>query len=361
MGQTRSADDRLKLRSTDPMSTTVAHIRALLPTRVGRRGLAASAVLLLALLVAAATPQLLGARVAGAFDVLAGADAKLLWLAAAGFALSVAGSAGSWRCAIGLCGGRLAFPDACARYGAGSLVNTLVPARAGDAVRIGLFSRALPDGERLKTSGGAFAALGAARAVVLAVLVLAGAITGAVPRWPAVVALVLVGAAALCVVAARRSTTHLLGAFRAIAAGPAGAVRLLGWIALATGGRLVAATATGAALGLHRPLQAAIVIIPALDVAGLVPLTPGNVGFTSGAIAMALHAQGTSFTDALAAGIAFHAVETGVGLMVGVGALLWLAPYPSPAARRVALLAGAASWAVGLAGAFSATVLVPLV
>jgi len=93
----------------------------------------------------------------------------------------------------------------------------------------------------------------------------------------------------------------------------------------------------------------------------LLPLTPGNVGFTSGAIAMALHAQGTSFTDALAAGIAFHAVETGVGLMVGVGSLLWLAPYPSPAARRVALLAGAASWAVGLAGAFSATVLVPLV
>jgi hypothetical protein len=47
--------------------------------------------------------------------------------------------------------------------------------------------------------------------------------------------------------------------------------------------------------------------------------------------------------------------------MFGIGSLLWLAPYPSPGVRRVALLAGAASWAVGVAGAFSATVLVPLV
>ena len=76
---------------------------------------------------------------------------------------------------------------------------------------------------------------------------------------------------------------------------------------------------------------------------------------------MALHAQGTSFTNGLAAGIAFHAVETAVGIMFGIGSLVWLAPYPSPAARRVALLAGSASWALGIAGAFSATVLVPLV
>jgi len=47
--------------------------------------------------------------------------------------------------------------------------------------------------------------------------------------------------------------------------------------------------------------------------------------------------------------------------MFGLASLVWLAPYSSPAARRVALLAGAASWALGIAGAFSATVLVPLV
>ena len=46
---------------------------------------------------------------------------------------------------------------------------------------------------------------------------------------------------------------------------------------------------------------------------------------------------------------------------VGMASLVWLAPYPSPAARRVALLAGAASWALAIAGAFSATVLDQLV
>ena len=66
-----------------------------------------------------------------------------------------------------------------ARYGVGSLVNTFVPFRAGDAVRIGLFSRALPTEKRLWTTGGAFAALGAARAVVLGALVVVGYASGA--------------------------------------------------------------------------------------------------------------------------------------------------------------------------------------
>ena len=78
-------------------------------------------------------------------------------------------------------------------------------------------------------------------------------------------------------------------------------------------------------------------------------------------IALAFQAHGTSFTHGLAAGIAFHAVETAVGLMFGLASLVWLAPYPTPGVRRVALLATAASWSVGIAGAFSATVLVPLV
>jgi hypothetical protein len=103
------------------------------------------------------------------------------------------------------------------------------------------------------------------------------------------------------------------------------------------------------------------VIIPALEVAGMIPLTPGNIGITSGAIALAFQSQGVSFTNGLAAGIAYHAVETAVGLMFGLGSVAWLAPYRTPAIRRVVLLSTAASWALGIAGAFSATVLVPLV
>ena len=45
-----------------------------------------------------------------------------------------------------MCGAELGYGDANARYGVGSLVNTFLPARLGDAVRFGLFSRALPSG-----------------------------------------------------------------------------------------------------------------------------------------------------------------------------------------------------------------------
>ena len=186
------------------MSSTFQQIHA----RIGRRGIAAAVLLLLVLLAAVATPQLLGARVAAALDTVGAADARWLWLAGVGFAVSVAAAAGSWRCAIGLCGGRVSVADACARYGAGSLVNTFVPARAGDIVRIGLFARVFPDKTRLWTTGGAFAALGAARAVVLGALVVAGAIAGVVPLWPLLIALALVTAAVAVALKARNRQAH---------------------------------------------------------------------------------------------------------------------------------------------------------
>jgi uncharacterized membrane protein YbhN (UPF0104 family) len=344
------------------MNETVQHLRS----RLGTRGMAATAAVLVALVAAVATPQILGTRVAAAFAALDNADAKWLWIAGIGFAVAVIAAAGSWRSAIRLCGGTLTLPDACARYGAGSLVNTFVPARAGDAVRIALFSRALPNRERLWTTGSAFAALGACRAVVVAFIVIAGSASGTLPLWPLFAGVGAVALATGIALFARRRDPHsraghLLDSFRALGREPAAALRLIAWIALSFAGRLASATAIAAALGIHHPLAAAIVIVPALEVAGTVPVTPGNVGVTSGAIALAFHTQGVSFTHGLAAGIAFHAVETAVGIMFGVGSVVWLAPYRSPAIRRIVLLSTAASWALGIAGAFSATVLVPLV
>ena len=344
------------------MGNAVHEVRS----RLGRRGLAATAAVLLALVAAVATPQLLGTRVSAAFGALDHANAKWLWLAGIGFVVSVVSSSGSWRSTIRLSGGTLTLPDACARYGAGSLVNTFVPARAGDAIRIGLFSRVLPNRERLWTTGSAFAMLGAARAVVITLLVIAGSASGTLPLWPLFAALGLVAIAVGVSVYARGRDPHgrighLLDSFRALGREPAAAIRIIAWIALAFAGRLASATAVAAALGIHHPFAAAMVIVPALEVAGTIPITPGNIGVTSGAIALAFQTQGVSFTHGLAAGIAFHAVETAVGIMFGIGSVVWLAPYRSPAFRRVVLLSTAASWAVGIAGAFSATVLVPLV
>lgn len=296
--------------------------------RVSRSHVAAAALLLCALGAAVATPQLLGTRVASALETLERADPRYLWIAAAGCALTVVGSAGSWRCAIGLCGGTTTLGDATARFGAGSLVNTFVPARAGDAVRIGLFSRLVPGDHPLWTTGGAFAALGAARAVVLGALVLAGALAGAVPLWPLLVAAAVAVAAIAAAARARRSRAHLLDAFRALATNPAAAARVFAWILLSVAGRLAAATAVGAALGIGDPFLAALVIIPALDVSGIVPLTPGNVGVASAAIAAAYHVHGVSFNSGLAAGITFQAVETGVGIVIGLASVLRLATLP---------------------------------
>lgn len=334
--------------------------------RVGRRGLAAAAGVLLVLGVLAATPQLLGSRVAAAMSALGNADPRWLWLAGAGFAVAVLAAAGSWRSATGLCGGRLGLTDAAARYGAGSLVNTFVPARAGDAVRFALFARALDGRERLLRTGGAFAALGAARAVVLGILVVAGAAAGALPLWPVLAIAGLAAAAVAIAVAARRREArsrfaHVFDAFRRLGREPRAAARLLAWLVVSLAARVAAAAAIGAALGIGRPLAAALVIVPALDVAGLVPVTPGNVGITTGAVATIFQAHGVSFTQALAAGIAFHAVETAVGIAFGLGSLVWLAPYPTPATRRIAVVAAAASTSLAVAGALSATVLLPLV
>jgi uncharacterized membrane protein YbhN (UPF0104 family) len=284
--------------------------------------------------------------VRGLVHTLGSADARWLWLAVVGFVVAFVGSAGGWRAAVALLGGRTTLLDATARYGAGSLTNTFVPAHAGDAVRIGLFSRLIPQGHRVRATTTAFAAVGAARATVLAALVAVGAAVGAVPLWPLAV-LGGVGAAAL--VAARVARHRLPD--------PRDVPRLLGWLTLSTVARFVAASASCAALGIHAPFAAAIIVLPALELAGLFPVTPGNIGVTSGAVALALGAHGVSFDDGIAAGIAFHAAETAVGLLLGALSVLYLAPGRSPRLRRVAL-AGAAT---AVTAAFSATVLVPLV
>lgn len=307
--------------------------------RVSRSSLTAGALLLCALGASVATPQLLGTRVGRALDTLGRADPRWLWLAAAGFTLAVVGSAASWRAAIGLCGGRTTFTDATARYSSGSLVNTFVPARAGDALRLALFSKLVPGDHPLWSTGGAFVALGAARSLVLGLILVAAAVAGAVSAWP------LLAAAAFVVAG------FVLARKRRIPA--RAALPVVGWIALSVLGRVAAATAVGAAIGIDSPFVAALVIIPALDVAGIVPLTPGNIGVASAAMALAYRANGASFNSGLGAGITFQAVETAVSVTIGLAGVLWLAPHPRPL-RRIVLASSVLGAAIG------AAVLVPL-
>jgi uncharacterized membrane protein YbhN (UPF0104 family) len=99
-----------------------------------------------------------------AVDALASADPNWLFLAGLAFVTATVAAAGSWCTAVGLAGGDTTVIDGCARYGAGSLVNTFVPARAGDAVRVALFSKLVRHEKRVRSTVGGFAAIGAARA-----------------------------------------------------------------------------------------------------------------------------------------------------------------------------------------------------
>jgi uncharacterized membrane protein YbhN (UPF0104 family) len=255
------------------------------------------------------------------------ADPRRAYLAACAFGASVAATACAWRTAFGAVGARFGVLDACARYGLGSLVNTFVPARAGDAARVALFSRGLDGGrERLLTAAGAVAAIAAIRGVVQAGVILTGSLLGAVPRWPVAA---LLGAVVLVVLLAyvlRRRLRlavfdHLLEAGVALVRRPACAARVAGWVVAAALARVCAAAAVAWALHAPSPLVSAFVITAALEVTGLLPLTPGNVGITSGAITIALASSGVAFSTALAVGIAFHAVESLASVVIGLGAL----------------------------------------
>jgi len=311
-------------------------------------------------------PELLGSEVRRALAGLSDARPAWLWLAGVCFLGSLIGTAGAWRSAIGLVGGRIGWLDAGARYGVGSLINSFAPARLGDVARLALFSRALDSDERIWRASGSFVVVGVARALVLALLIVAGSIAGALPLWPVLVLIGLTGVAALAAMTTRNRTArthvaHLLDAFRQLGRQPTRGVRVGAWIAFATMARLGAAAAIAAALGIRSPLLAAILVVPALDLSGAMPLTPGNVGLTSGAVAMALRAHGVGLTTALTTGIAFHAVETVAGIVFGLASVLFLAPFSSTGARRRTMLAAGAATCAVLAGAFGATVLVDLV
>src|SRR5262249_3216362 len=159
----------------------VGEARTMTPSRVR---LAACGVSVTALAVAAAMPSVLGRRLGVAVDALGGASRPWLAAAALGFLLAFSASVGAWRVALAAAGGALGRRQAAARIGVGSLVNAVAPAKLGDAVKLALCTKAADVPDKLWTAGGIYAALAAARTLVLVGLVAVGWSVGAVPAWP---------------------------------------------------------------------------------------------------------------------------------------------------------------------------------
>jgi uncharacterized membrane protein YbhN (UPF0104 family) len=298
-------------------------------------------------------------RFGDAFGGLASASPAQLWLAAAAFLGVIVATGCAWRAGVQACGGSIGVGNAASRYAVGSLVNALAPGGIGGAVRIALFSRALDARERVWTTAGVATTIGLARTPGLAILVVAAALVAGFPLWPLVVLTGAMCAAIAVALIARRHTpharvAHVLDCLRALAASPRSAVSLVGWVTGATCMRLAGAATIAAAFDVRSPLEAAVVMLPALAISGAVPLTPGNLGVGSGAIAVALLMVGVDGSTAIALGLAFQGVETCIGILAGALGVLALAAPPVPAwSTRVAAVAGA----LALAAAFGASVL----
>jgi len=261
------------------------------------------------------------------------AQAQPRWLLAAGaaFVTALLCSAAAWRAGLRACGSVCCYTDVSARYAVGSLVNAVAPAHLGGAVRLALLSQTLPGRDRLWRTGGIGALVAGARALALAALVLVAALWGEIPVWPAPVigAAVLVGLVVVLALGPRVSGKlgSLLEVFRILRKSPREGAALIGWIGVSFAARLVAAAAIAAALGLPAPVWSAFVLVTAISLAGIIPLTPGNFGAGAGAATLALHGTGIGVGTSLAAGVAFQAVETVAGMGAGLlGAALIAAP-----------------------------------
>jgi hypothetical protein len=211
------------------------------------------------------------------------------------------------------------------------------------------------------TVGGAAAAVGAIRGTWLVTLVAVGCAMGALPAWP-LFALAGTGvgfvAAGIC---ARRirwpsRAAHVSDAFRELRRSPHDLGVVAAWSLAGAAAKVGAAAAVAGALGVGHPLGAALVVVAAVELAAIMPLTPGNVGVASAAVALALSARGIDSHLGLSVGIAFGAVEWLTGLGVGLaGGLALSRGRFSP--RLVLAASAAGAWALAIA--FGATVLVP--
>jgi uncharacterized membrane protein YbhN (UPF0104 family) len=328
-----------------------------LSRHVSPRRLLVTAVPVALLVVVAATPQLLGRQIAQSAGTLSNASPGWLWLAVGAFLVSLVCTACSWHSAICATGARIARVDASARYGVGCLVNSFTPASLGEAVRVALLAQKLDTPNGFWSVGGAAAAVSAVRGVTLCGLILTAALlTHALPLWPiAAICGAAAGAALVAYGLSRRHPHgrlgHFVGAFAALVRSPRAAASVVAWSVASQTSRLFAAAAVAAALSVPHPLLAAIVIMPTLQLATMLPITPGNVGVATGAVALALQSRGVGLSQAIATGLAYHAAETLVGISFGVAGTLAVVELP-PVVRRLA----AAGACVALAACVGATV-----
>jgi hypothetical protein len=177
-------------------------------------------------------------------------------------------------------------------------VNSFAPWHLGDLVRAALLCRALPSGAPARIVG-CLGFVQGVRVVTLGALALASWLPAEMAPLPVL--------AAIGGVLVHRKQAKIVA------------------LALLASATKVAAVAVALlALDMPRPLAAALAIVPALELAGLVPLTPANLGAASAAISVVLQAQGVPLTESLPASIVLHGIEIFAGVLFGSGSAVFL-------------------------------------
>lgn len=310
--------------------------------------------------VLCATPSLLGSRFRDAVEGLDAARPAWLWVAGLSFAGTSACGALAWRAAIRAGGTSLATADAAARYCVGTGLNAVAPAHVGSAVRLALFGRVTNGG--CWAVGGAAAAVGVTRVVWLGGLIALGSASGVLPVWPLFAIGAIVTVAAAVAILSRRVRLPLrleqaLAALQELARSPRDLAVVAGWALAGAVVKIGAAAAVVTALGIDHPVRAALIVVPAVELAAVMPITPGNVGLASAAVAFALSAEGVPSDLALSAGVAFGAVEILAATAVGAAGAFGLAGSLLRPHVRIAMATAGYGTVVG---AFGLTVLLPV-
>ena len=228
------------------------------------------------------------------------------------------------------------YRDVFSAFGIGLLGNAVLPARAGEVVRISVLRRHLPPRRGLwATLAGTVFAHRVFDLVAVALLVAYVMMQARIPAW-AVTSLVIVVALAavllgIAFMAARRHTIHVgrelgrirelvvmarngLGVLRTpLASGTAVLGQCVGWFL-----QLTAVWATMHAFRIEEPFAAAGLVLLLMNVATIFPLWPGNVGLLQAAVALPLVPYGITYAHGFAFGIGLQAIEMSVGVGVGL-------------------------------------------
>jgi uncharacterized membrane protein YbhN (UPF0104 family) len=277
---------------------------------------------------------------ASAGDLLDARGLPLL-VAAVCAPLVPAATAGAWRSVLVSRGVPLGAAEAWGCYGLGSVVNTFLPGRAGDALRIELFSRRLNEQGRRWLACGVSAAVGLAQSIVFGCVLGLGSLLGALPAWTLAPALALPaatwGAGRLAL--RRRPGARVACLATAATLAPLAWSRLLAWVAAAALARLLLVVAVLTALDVPQALTVALVAVCGLAVGNALPFAPGGVGVAAATMSVALGHAGVPASAAVAAAMSFHAFETAASLLFGATGWLLLrlaeprAPYAAAGIR----------------------------